>query len=198
MNLGVFLLPRGNLSSYIYKLKKEIISRKIKHSYADHPPHMTLLNIKISNFEKAMELITPEIKKIQKFNISVDKKSVFENDIFTGGQTSYLGIKKNDYLFSIQKKLADLLKEFKKNQQFSNIYINNKKYKNSFQRYGFPFVGNHWIPHFTIASIKDKNFTSRNISENLNLKFEFQVKCLSLWEIEDNYHRQIEEIYFED
>ena len=28
------------------------------------------------------------------------------------------------------------------------------KFKESFDKYGFPFVGSHWIPHLSIASVK--------------------------------------------
>jgi hypothetical protein len=57
--------------------------------------------------------------------------------------------------FDLQRDLAEsLLMIIQK-----PIFYNNQwegKYKESYERYGFPFVGSHWIPHLTIASVKNE------------------------------------------
>ena len=65
--------------------------------------------------------------------------------------------------------------------------------KNSFDRYGFPFIGNHWIPHMTIASLN----TCQNdplIEEFLeqSLEFELDVTEISCWRVENDQHNCLE------
>ena len=59
-------------------------------------------------------------------------------------------------------------------------------------KYGFPFVGLHWKPHFTIGSIKNfkKHFNFQSI-KNTKIYFEQDVKTISLWKIKKNSHKRI-------
>jgi hypothetical protein len=55
--------------------------------------------------------------------------------------------------FEFQHDLSQSLLDLIKTPLFyKNIWEG--KYKESYDRYGFPFVGSHWIPHLTIASVK--------------------------------------------
>ena len=61
--------------------------------------------------------------------------------------------------------------------------------KKSFEKYGFPFAGLHWIPHLSIASLK----TARNhplISEFQSWEPEFEIKVdeMSCWRVGNDEH----------
>jgi hypothetical protein len=67
--------------------------------------------------------------------------------------------------------------------------IMKQKYlKSSFLKYGFPYVGQHWIPHFTIGSIRNKDqILKKNFLKN-NKSFIFKVKYITFWNVHDDRH----------
>ena len=56
-----------------------------------------------------------------------------------------------------------------------NLFKNNIL-KNNYKKYGFPFAGKIWIPHITIASIK--NTTNNNNYIKYFLSTKTNLKCL--------------------
>ena len=68
------------------------------------------------------------------------------------------------------KKINNKLFVYRKNK---NLFKNNDLKKN-YKKFGFPFVGNIWIPHTTVASIKNlKNnntYIKKFLSEKIKLK----------------------------
>ena len=53
----------------------------------------------------------------------------------------------------LQILIADALAPIKKNNNLSNDFKNDSLLYRSNKNYGFPYVGDHWIPHFTVASL---------------------------------------------
>ena len=99
-------------------------------------------------------------------------------------------IKKNKKLSKLQFDLANNLSNYvKKDYLIKNKNKFKKKYlKSSFLKYGFPYVGRHWIPHFTIGSIrnKDQGF-KKNFLKN-NKSFIFKVKYITFWNVHEDRH----------
>ena len=69
------------------------------------------------------------------------------------------------------------------------MIISNKKY-------GSPFIGSHWLPHFTISSLKTtkKHFIIKKFLNNKN-KFKFAINKITLWEIHKEDHNLIKTAY---
>ena len=70
----------------------------------------------------------------------------------------------------------------------------NKRFNINYKKYGFPFIGNDWIPHVTIASIKKQS--KKNILMNRFLKEKIKNKTLpvefiSIWKITGDNHKKI-------
>ena len=101
---------------------------------------------------------------------------VFKNDVLTGKNTLALSVKKTKEILKIQKEIANSLLEFidkpmSYTSDWAGIGANtvdkmitsnmDKEYRDSYDKYGFPFVGDHWIPHLTIASIINKELISK-------------------------------------
>ena len=57
----------------------------------------------------------------------------------------------------------------------TNLLVNKILIKN-YQNFGFPFVGNIWIPHTTVASIKNLNKNNKYIKKFLSVKI--KLKCM--------------------
>ena len=115
--------------------------------------------MQIFETKKVIFGIRKNIANFNQFKITINKTSVFKNDLFTGGDKIYLNIKKNKKLLLLQKKIANNLKPLVDNKS-KNMKLKNNLLDSSQKKYGFPFVGNHWIPHFTIGSVK--NFIEMN------------------------------------
>ena len=71
-------------------------------------------------------------------------------------------------------------------------FANVEPFKESIEKYHFPFVGDHWIPHFTISSLAiDKEHPL--IVDLLNSKNSFPVVVgkISVWKIDGQEHKKL-------
>ena len=125
------------------------------------------------------------------FSISITHPGIFYNDPLTAGHTFFHHIKKNKKIVEIQlkhlKKINKNLDVFKNNIEL----FKNNVLKNNYKKYGFPFVGKIWIPHTTIASIKNlkKNnkYTKQFLSKKIKLKC--SVKEIKFYKIIKDRHQ---------
>ena len=155
MKIAIFIEPNYKLNINILYWKK-IIKKDIGNQiYLNHPPHLTLftLNIKkltCTNFLNIKKLIG----QYKSFKIKIKEASSFTNDPITKGQTLHYSLNKNIKLQVLQKKLLHLFKDFR----LAGLKKNDLKgaMKTNYKKYGYPFCGKNWVPHFTIASIKKK------------------------------------------
>jgi 2'-5' RNA ligase len=192
MKIAIFIEPDYKLNSKILYWKN-IIKKKLGNQiYLNHPPHLTLFTLEIK--KKLSNKHLSEIKKLiaqhNKFDIAIKTNSVFYEDPITKGQTLYYSLKNSVKLKILQKKLLILLANFNLNK----INKNNLKgiMKRNYIKYGYPFFGKNWIPHFTIASVKidEKNEMIKSfISKKINVRF--VVKKISLWRIRNDKHLKL-------
>ena len=194
MGLGVFIVPNGELKSKIISWKQKIEKELHEQPYTSHPPHMTIIHSNINECNSAINEIKECLKGLKSFKITVHKNNIFWNDLFTGGNTLSYNIKKNKYLNEIQKKISVVFSKYKENNETPKFFRTHKQLYNSYLDFGFPFVGDHWIPHFTISSLKvAKNH--KIIREFLldQIDVSFTVKTVSIWDINGDQHQMIEE-----
>ncbi len=150
---GIFWIPENNLVEFVESLKDEVRKEEQGAIYLNHPVHSTVFLF--NSFEANERLIIESIDE-KAIELFIDGINVFWNDEVTNRHTIYLGIKANEEIINIQKHISDTLLGYVTGPLY---YPNNWKgeYKESFDKYGFPFVGSHWIPHLTIASVKNEN-----------------------------------------
>ena len=196
MKIGIFIEPPKNKFNYLSKWKKIIKKKLGNQKYLSHPIHATIavfdINKKINeDFYKSLK---NKMSLYNKFRINITKPSIFYNDIISGGDTLFFGIRKNRKLISFQKKILVHFKKINKEIKKDNFF-KNKKYQLNYEKFGFPFVGKDWIPHFTIASVKTtlsiKNEIYKNFLLEKDFKKELDVKYFSIWEIDKDRHKKI-------
>ena len=164
MGLGVFIVPNCELKSKITFWKKKIEKELHEQPYTNHPPHLTIIHSNINEHKAAINEIKECLEGLKSFKLTVYKNNIFWDDLCTGGNTLSYNIKKNKYLNEIQKKLSAVFSKYKETNEIPKFFRTQKQLYKSYQNFGFPFVGEHWIPHFTISSLKvDKN---HKITEN--------------------------------
>ena len=153
--IGVFIEPEKSLKKFIIKWKNIIKLDFKNQKYVDHPPHLSLY---VGCLKLNDALIGEISKKIQNFGeieLKINKSDFFFNDVYTKKDTIFLKVRKNKKLALLQLQISNICKKHliykrKKKIKFSDDVLNR-----SYLKYGFPFVGSHWIPHFTIASINN-------------------------------------------
>ena len=192
MSFAVFITPCGPLKTELLSWKEKIRKEYINQPYLNHPPHMTLINTEVISVETALNTIQKFDNSIKSFPISVKTTDVFWNDTATNGHTLFFKVEYDKTLFEIQKSLANLIRPIKKKIRPPKNLTDNKLLLDSFEKYGFPFVGDHWIPHFTVASVlKEKTEPVIKSFLSNSKKYNFMVRELSLWCVEHDQHTQL-------
>ena len=195
MSLAVFVLPEEPFTSELLLWKNKIKKDFPKQPYANHPPHLTLINLESTDESEVIKKLSSFSKKLSSIKVEVNSRNVFLNDAFTGGHTIYFGLKQNNSLMKLQILIADALAPIKKNTNLSNNFKNDSLLYRSNKNYGFPYVGDHWIPHFTVASLttkKRKKFLKNFLS--LPASFNFEINRFSIWRINQDVHTKLKTI----
>ncbi len=186
---GIFWIPNEELGQYIESLKNRFRKIEPDSFFLNHPPHATIFLF--NAHEQDQFQIISRIKNI-KIDFLVDTWKIFENDLVTGGDTLSIALATNSLVFDFQCDLAESLLNFIKQP----IFYNNNwegKYKESYNRYGFPFVGSHWVPHLTIASVKKegKKLINEIKKTKINLNQIESSGSLALFKIVGDSHQLI-------
>jgi len=197
MRLSVFLLPKGDLKAELVHWKERVKNEHPHQPYTAHPPHMTLINMEARNENDGVAVVSAFAGFVKSVHISINRTDVFWDDTATGGHTLFFGIEKNDALYILQKLLAEALQEVKKNVPPPNYLTGNKQLLESYDKYGFPFVGDHWIPHFSVSSLRAEK-THPIIEDFLSTtkQYHFTANQISLWRVDDDEHTLLETVYF--
>lgn len=186
---GVFWIPSEELKHYVEFWKNSFQKVESDAMFLKHPVHATIFVF--NGLEKDQSEIISSIKNV-KINFLVDSWKIFENDLVTQGDTLSIGLVPNSPAFEFQRQLAESLLNFINKPVF---YNNNweGKYKESYELYGFPFVGSHWIPHLTIASVKKegKKLIETIKTTKINLRNEEINGSIALFKILGDHHQLI-------
>lgn len=190
---ALFIEPDAALAAYISSLKAEVAQWRPQQKYCNHPPHSTLLVGYYSDLNNWMNNLKAVLTQ-RPFSIHIKKWMVFPNDPQTnGGQTVTLAVEPSAELSALQMTCAEVLKANKLPAE--NYPPMSEPLSGSFREYGFPFVGSHWLPHFSIASLAveiDDPFLMRLTSRPV--AFTTKVSSVSIWRIKEDEHHKLVEI----
>lgn len=189
--IAAFIEFNKIITKKILNRKKEVEKKFGNQIYLKHPVHLTLFTIHINKIDQLKKLyINDKKNKSKPFSISVTKPGVFYNDPLTGGHTIFYHIRKNKKISELQlrhlKKINKNLNVLKRNIK---LFKNNILRKN-FKEFGFPFTGKIWIPHTTIASIKNLKRDDKYIKEFLTKKIRLNcfIKEIKFYKIIKDRH----------
>jgi hypothetical protein len=169
IKLGVFYCLEDGFKNDVESIKSFFSSKCEISKYLNHLPHLSLyvFNINSNNLSDVILEFKEMQKSLDQFSAQIVKWKVFENDILTKLNTLSFEIELSNELKVLQMKVVDSLSNF--HIKNNNEYEGELKFSND--RYGYPFVGNHWIPHITIGSM---DINTKNL-----FKFSERVICLS-------------------
>ena len=174
--IAAFIEFDKRITNKILKQKKIVKKKFGNQIYLNHPVHLTLFTLNIKKINELKKIyINNKKKKSKPLFVSLTKPGIFYNDPLTGGHTFFHYIKKNKRIGEIQlrhlKKINNKLFVYRKNK---NLFKNND-FKKNYKKFGFPFAGNIWLPHTTVASIKNLKINNKYIKKFLSEKI--KLKC---------------------
>jgi len=190
---GVLWIPSNPVIDIIQSWKDLVRTVEPDTIYLNHPVHCTFFLL-IADIQDEKHIITKFehcCNSLSKFSIEFGQWYIFKSDAATGGDTITLAIKPTDALFQSQEKIAFALIPYKKK---SVNYPNTWKgvYQEAHEQWGFPFVGKHWLPHISIASVseKGKEIVAEITNSKSIPKSDFLTN-LSLFRIIDQTHEHL-------
>lgn len=193
---AILIEPDLNFKNEILKEKKRVRANFGTQPYLSHPPHSTLYFSKIEEREDWLKSFQKQLSNFfdKSLPISIKEKLVFRNDILAGGgDTIVFKAELTEELSKLQIYLSECLKDLSISKNNSHSFKG--LLASSYEAYGFPFVGEHWIPHFTVASINDES--SKDYIEQFLAKsyiHEFEISSVSVWKVNGDEHKKISEI----
>lgn len=195
---AILWLPSQPITNYIQLWKDRVTKVEPDATYLNHPVHSTFFVFMAdeSSEDKLIETLDTCSKSVAGFNIEFGNWSIFRSDNVTGGDTIILAIKPNETLYKCQEMIASAFNQYKKQQlDYPNKWEG--VYKESFDRFGFPFVGKHWLPHISVASVsrQGKDLINEILDSKIVLKTE-SINSLSLFKIVEENHILLKTINF--
>lgn len=191
--IAIFVEPTGSILHSVVESKALVSSVFPGCPYLHHPPHSTIL---FGNFQQSNELlqrVASAASLVAPFHIKVDGWHVFPNDMLAGGgDTVVLKVPLLPALSGLQLSLAEALSSFLLPAVSVHPLSGVEPFASSLNKYGFPFVGPHWMPHFSIASLPRtgaeqlKGALMREHTVNSML-----VERVSVWSVMGDVHQKL-------
>ena len=190
---GIFIEPSGALRELIVEQKKIVEQILPGQTYCAHPPHSTLIFGCYHSPDNWLELL--EDLQLKSFSVFGDGYHIFPNDVMAGGGHTLVHLlRTNPAMCEAQIKLAEVFEDFLDDPTPQHAF-DVEPLKTSQQRFGFPFVGSHWIPHMTIASLKtSENHALFEELQAMNNRKWFGTTDLVVWQVEGDLHTEIARI----
>lgn len=151
---GIFWIPSAFICEQINQIKQSVIQLESEADYVYHPVHSTifLFNSILQPKEVAI-LFEKMLKDKSAFEVVIYGWKIFHQDPITRKHTITWGVQLNQSLSNLQKSIAEAIIT-KEVLPIKYPVSWDGDYALSYKRWGFPFVGSHWIPHITVASVK--------------------------------------------
>jgi hypothetical protein len=189
--LAVFLDPTGPLRDAILARKALLESRLPNQAYTAHPPHCTLLYGDYGPPERAVAALRTALAGLP---VLVQRSTgwlEFPDDTLAGGgHTIAYRLEATDRLLALQLRIAEALGPWHdRNVAAAHPLAGREPFATSLTRYGFPFVGSHWLPHCTIGSPRVAAGTPL-LAELMagSPEHAFEVANISVWLVQGEKH----------
>ena len=196
-HFGIFIEPTGSLADAIRSLKAEVERQLPGQKFCSHPPHSTLIYGKYREPELWRAPLISAVGAQLPFPIRTAEFGFFYDDALAGGgHTVVFKAQPVPEVYALQKACGDVLKHWRgASEPAGGGLLEREPFKSSFVEYGFPFVGAHWIPHFTVASLKvAKDSPLLRALTSGEVRHEFLLDRVSVWEIEGDSHTKLFEV----
>ena len=153
---AVFVEPEGAARAAVVDWKARIARQFPGSAYLHHPPHGTLWVGHVSRADDALAALRRAVAAVPAVAGFACRPHVFYDDAMAGGgQTCAFAAPLTSDLAALQHAVSEALVPYCAVPALVDVPapLRHEPFVSSVRRYGFPFVGAHWIPHFTVASL---------------------------------------------
>lgn len=195
MTGAVFIEPAGGLLRFITEWKRRIRRQRGLQPYGAHPPHATVLVGPVADAERWTAALEERLAGLAPFPLRTLGPIAFHDDPSTGGgQTLALEAEGSDGIRALQAAAAEAARPFvdRKAIPAPADFLAKEPFRTSFRTWGYPFVGPHWRPHFTAASVAGPRadpLVVRFLEESG--RYRMTVRSVGLWVVEGEAHRRL-------
>jgi hypothetical protein len=187
--------PVGPLRDFVVDQKRHVEQQLPGQTYCGHPPHATLVVAPYENERDLAAALEDAVDTTGPLDVSTLDMHVFYDDAMAGGgHTVVVRAHLSLELQSLQHAVAHSLRAYLAPAQDDRASSQEwpREFQESLDRYGFPFVGAHWIPHFSIASLQvSKNDPLLQELIGMAAEFSFRLSEISLWRVEGDLHEKL-------
>lgn len=152
---GIFWLPSGAIKEIIERWKQRVREVEFEATYVAHPVHTTffLLMAEQSGEKQLIEELERFCTVHSPVKTRIEQWHVFSKDAAAGGGDTLVAcLSKNHQLMSLQQYIADAFSPLRcENVNYPVTWAGS--YSESFHKWGFPFVGEHWMPHISVGAV---------------------------------------------
>lgn len=154
------LEPELRLSAKI-KARKAILQRVGgDQQYIDDPPHLTLYLAAFRDGRRLADSMAEIVAGVTAPCVRLNGWGVFASDPLTGNTTLFAAIEpaNQSHLRQLQSRvigsIAAMRDDASTNRRYAGVWTRlSSARQQAIERSGFPYVGEDWQPHFTIASV---------------------------------------------
>ena len=194
--IAVFIEPHGSLLASLRERKAWLESRMPKQAYCNHPPHCTLLVGKYGSPRDWLGTLRRRLEDVPAFELETVAWQQFpQDDLAGGGHTIAYRVQLTPALAFLQEAVADSLGPFATQESNAHPLSGTEPFASSLRKFGFPFVGGHWIPHFTIGSpLVAPESALLTVLMAGPVQHHFVVRSVSVWRVDGDYHERLHEL----
>ncbi|SRR5258708_4156877 len=193
---AIFIEPHGTLLESLQERKAWLEQTMPGQAFCGHPPHCTVLFGSYGPSARWLEPLRQRLVKLSDFALDTEAWQQFPHDALAGGgHTIAYRVRLAPALLELQQSVGDCLAPFRTTGEKPHPLATTEPFAGSLRKYGFPFVGPHWIPHFTIGSplvAPDAPLLARLMSGPV--RHRFAVQALSVWRVEGDHHERLHEL----
>lgn len=188
--VALFIEPKGSLLASLRERKAWLEHAAPGQPLVSHPPHCTLLFGIYGEPRAWIQQLGSSLARVPAFELATDGwQEFFPDALAGGGRTVAYRVRPNDSLHSLQLAAAGVLAPFRGPDAGNHPLAGKEPFAASLRLYGFPFVGPHWIPHFTIGSVAP--VVPADLVDQLKsgpTGHRFTVSSVSVWEVAGDRH----------
>ncbi|HET7537866.1 MAG TPA: 2'-5' RNA ligase family protein [Candidatus Didemnitutus sp.] len=193
---ALFIEPEGSLRACLLDRKAWLDASMPGQTYCNHPPHCTLVFGDYGDPSRWLESLRAVTLQTPAFEVETDSWQEFPHDALAeGGHTLAYRAVLDANLGQLQRKVAKTLAQFRQDGVTTHPLANREPFASSLREFGFPFVGPHWIPHFTIGSPRvaaDDPLLAR--LKTGPVRHRFLVRLVSVWRVDGDRHERLHEL----
>ncbi len=191
----VGLDPDPRLAEVVWAYKRRVRTLVGAQTFLDDPPHLTVYLAAFDEPAVVVDAMEQLAAATASPALGIVGWHVFRSDALTGGNTLVCQLADDDVraLRTLQHSVIQRIAPLRDDRATESRYAErleslDETQRSAIRRCGFPYVGEHWHPHFTIASIRQSDWPTIE-REMLRSPPQLEATCsgATLYRIDDGH-----------